>query len=299
MRKILSIPSSTELSVNYAGTFFKIASLYKRTGLSDSALHYATMAATRSENNDDADKHKYYRLLADIHFEKGDYLNSSLMYQKAHKYYLDNETDKTRLRTLEIEKQFDLEQLEQRVTKLTQQKAIHLNMIFIIFVLLLFIVLYFVYKLRSCSDELHNVETILNETSKNKKSLWLISEIYKSSAYILPQLIDSVYLEAARSRRVSTETFDSLNKIIDIANSSSRSSLSSITNSDKFTELFGNIEGLNILTDFEKIIYILAQENLTNAEIANFLNSSQSSIRTMRGKIQKKIQNIDCDSNEE
>ncbi len=297
LRKILAIEETTEISINYPRTYYKIASLYKRTGIADSALNYAIKATSYPPNKNDSETHLYYSLLAEIYYEKGEHQNSALMYKNAHKSYLDSESDKNRIRNLEIQKRFDLNEKDYQVSMLTKQKAIHLNMIFAIFVVMLFMTLFFVFKLRSLQDELHNTETALKEIGKDRKCLWLISEIYKSSSFILPQLIDNVYLEAVRTRRVSNETFDSLNKIIDIANSASRSSLSSITNGDKFAELFGHIEELNKLTDFEKIIYILSQENLSNTEIANFLNSSQSSIRTMRGKIQKKIQNNDAENN--
>jgi DNA-binding NarL/FixJ family response regulator len=44
------------------------------------------------------------------------------------------------------------------------------------------------------------------------------------------------------------------------------------------------------MTDFEKLVYILNEEGYSNNDIANFLNTSHSSIRSVKVKIQKKIQ---------
>jgi DNA-binding NarL/FixJ family response regulator len=43
------------------------------------------------------------------------------------------------------------------------------------------------------------------------------------------------------------------------------------------------------LTDFEKLVYVLGEEGFSISEIAKFLNSSYSSIRTIKGKITRKI----------
>ncbi|MDP3435622.1 MAG: hypothetical protein Q8S04_00105, partial [Bacteroidales bacterium] len=150
----------------------------------------------------------------------------------------------------------------------------------------------YVIKKRRMQKKLSESESNSKMFEENLNKLWITSEICKTTSFIFPQLIDNVYMEAVRSRKLSNEVFDSLNSIIDQANSLSRSSLSSITTTEEFFAIYGDIENLDQLTDFEKLIFVLNEEGFSNLDIANFLNSSEASIRTMKGKILKKIQKL-------
>ena len=120
----------------------------------------------------------------------------------------------------------------------------------------------------------------------------------KNTSFVLPQLIDGVYKEALRCRKVSSDTFDSLNSVIDQANLMTRSALSSITSREEFMEMYSHLPNMDKLTDYEKLIYVLSEDGFSNQEIGDFLNTTQSSIRSLKGRIHKKIQQNDDDSSE-
>ena len=55
-------------------------------------------------------------------------------------------------------------------------------------------------------------------------------------------------------------------------------------------EIYTHLPNMDKLTDYEKLIYILSEDGFTNQEIGDFLNTTQSSIRSLKGRIHKKIQ---------
>lgn len=292
LKKILNIENSQELDINYPKIYYQLALQYKRMDQPDSTLHYGVLSVNSIKDSNSTDSHFYFRYLGDIYASSGDLKTSNSYYKKAYHSYINAYTKLSRNRVLEIERKYDVDQKNSQIALLEKERTIFINFIFLLIFSLIITSSIYAIKKRRIQKKISECENKAKGVEESLNKLWITSEICKSTSSIFPQLIDNVYMEAVRSRKLSNEVFDSLNSIIDQANSLSRSSLSSITTTEEFSLIYGEIENLDQLTDFEKLIYVLNEEGYTNLEIANFLNSSEASIRTMKGKILKKIQKI-------
>jgi DNA-binding NarL/FixJ family response regulator len=121
------------------------------------------------------------------------------------------------------------------------------------------------------------------------KRAWLINEVQKVSTGLLPILLEEVSKEATRSRKVSKEVFDNLNNSVENIRNQSRNRITTIAKNETFGILNPNLDYLTELSDFEKIILVLIDFNYSVQEIAELLNTSPSSIRSIKTKIKEKI----------
>ncbi len=289
LKKILQIENQDDLDINYPRVYYQLSSIYKRLGIEDSTKYFAKLSVASLKDTNDMDSHFYYRNLGDLYAMGGDYKTSSSLYKRAHNSYIIAFSRQAQNKLREIEGKYDLEEKSAKITVLKKEKKVLVNLIFILTATLIFSFLYFLYYTKTNRKKIGKLERSIMKLENENREMWLTSKVSKVSCFILPQLIEGVYMEAVRSRKLSNEIFDSLNSIIDQANSLSRSALSTIVTDEKFTELFGHLSNLELLTDFEKLVYILSEDGFSNSDIANLLNSSPPSIRTMRGKINRKI----------
>lgn len=297
LKKTLQINSQElQIDVKNSKTYYQLAYWYKKIDMKDSSLYYAQAAVASVADSYAYDSHFYYRYLADILYENKQYEKASQLYKKAHLSFAVSFTKFSQQRSLELKAKFNFEEQEKEVFSLKREKTLILNLLLIVTASITLISLSYYFYARKSSKTISHLNQKLTVLDKKHNKCWLISNIYMSTSYILPQLIDNVYQEALRSRKVSKETFDSLNKIIDIANSSTRASITEITNSEQFIKTFGNIYNLDTFTDFEKLVYALNKKGYSYSQIANFLNSSQSSVRTIRSKILRKIEKIETEN---
>jgi len=290
LKKILQINSQEiGISINTSKTYHQLATMYKKIQMNDSSLYYSQSAVQAISDSLAQDSHFYYRYLADILYRNKQYMKAAELYKHAHLSYIAYFTKLSQQRELEIKAKFNFEEQEREKNYYKTQRTLVLNILFILIALLVIISLSYYFNAHKNNVIISRLNQELDILNHNYKKSWLISEIYKTTSFILPQFIDNVYQEAVRSRKVSKETFDSLNRHIDIANIATRASVTDITNHEKFIQFFGTVYNLDSLTDFEKLVYALNEEGYSNSEIANFLNSSQSSIRTIKNKISRKI----------
>ena len=300
LKKILQINSQEMgININNSKTYHQLAFMYKKMELNDSSLYYSKAAVQAIKDSFAQDSHFYYRYLADILYGNKQYMQAANLYRRAHLSYIASFTKLSQQRELEIKAKYNFEEQEKEKNSIKVQRALVLNILFILAALLVLISLSYFFNARKNNLIIARLTKELDNLDHNYKKSWLISEIYKTSSFILPQFINNVCQEAARSRKVSKETFESLNNHIDIANTATRASVADITNSEKFIQVFGSTYNIDSLTDFEKLVYALNEEGYSNLEIANFLNSSQSSIRTIKSKILRKMQKTTTENDTE
>lgn len=290
LKKTMLIAQNAKLDVNYSQLHYLVAASFKRQGNRDSTLHYSRLSVAAIKDSASINGHFYYKYLADQYSDSGDYKEAWENYKKAYSIYIKAFTKVSQERVTEIERKYDIKSKEAIIKSLKNQRTI------LIFILIFATILSLatVYILMRMLKR-HHQKAVLAVKDKvhfkqDNRRLWITSEICKTTSFVLPQLIDSVYKEALRCRRVSSETFDSLNSVIDQANLMTRSALASITSREEFMDMYTHLPNMDKLTDYEKLIYILSEDGFTNQEIGDFLNTTQSSIRSLKGRIHKKIQ---------
>jgi tetratricopeptide (TPR) repeat protein len=289
LKKILEIDNTDDLDINYSKVYYQLSSTYKRLGIDDSIKHFAKLSVASLRDTNDLESHFYYRNLGDLYAKEDDYKSSSSLYKRAYNSYMIAFARQAQHKIREIESKYGLDEKNAELSSLKRERGVLINIIFILIAIVIISFIYHLFQIKNSSKDLAELERLVMKLSNENREMWLTSKISKASSFILPQLIEGVYMEALRSRKLSNEIFDSLNTIIDQANSLSRNALGTIVTDEKFNELYSHLTNLDLLTDFEKLIYILSEDGFSNSEIANLLNSSPPSIRTMRGKINRKI----------
>jgi len=188
-----------------------------------------------------------------------------------------------------MEKRYDLSQKEDQLVKARDNGVYLLYIIFslIIFIVLIFVVLRLIigrYNLR-----VEEAEKKVSSFDAELKRVWLIKKKKKVSTGLLPLFLEEVGKEAVRSRKVSKEMFDNLNHSIDNVRNLSRNKITTIAKHETFISLYPKLELFTELSDFEKIILILIDYNYSVQEIAELLNTTPPSIRSIKTKIKEKI----------
>lgn len=278
-----------KIKTSKPNTYYQLSTLFKKLDMRDSSLYYAQASVNSIVDSTARDSHFYFRYLANNLYDNKQYKKAAELYKTAHLSYIFSFANLIQQRDLEFKTKFNFEEQEKKFNTIKAQKTLILNLLFIFIALFSLCSLSYYFYSRTNRKKTKQLKEELEALKREYNNNWIISEIYKSTSYILPQMINNVSQEAARSRKVSTEMYDSLNRIIDIANSASRASITDITNHSQFNKIFINGCSLDSLTDFEKMVYGLNKVGYSNTEIANFLNSSQSSIRTIKGKISRKL----------
>jgi tetratricopeptide (TPR) repeat protein len=290
LKKILQMDSVfLRENANIPRLYYQLSNMYSQIGMIDSAAVHAQNSVDAVKDSTSLDSHFYYRYLGDIHARKGDYKTAYNYYKEAHSSYVISYARLSLQRSKEIESRFNLGEYEKRIETLEAGKSGMYTILVILSLLFILTLVYSVTSIKKRNEQISNLDSSLDDAIRENDSQWLISEMFKITSHTYPKLVEGVYREAARSRKISKETFESLNKIIDDANSTNRSSLSSITAKERFNKILSGFNGSDNLTEFEKLVFVLGEEGFNNSQIADFLHSSQSSIRTTRGKILKKI----------
>ncbi len=289
LKKMVNTAKAAKLNVNYPKLNGIIANFFKRDNNKDSTLHYSKLAVASITDTLETDSHYYYKYLAELYAEDNNYKEALTNYKLAYTTYMKAFTRMSINRVAEIERKYDITSKEAEIKSLKSQRTV---LIFIV-ILITILSLTTIYIIMRLLKKHHNKAVMAVKEKAHYKQdnrrLWITSEILKTTSYVLPQLIDNVYKEALRSRRVSSEIFDSLTSIIEQTNLMTRSSLASITSKEEFSEMYSYHPNLDKLTDYEKLVFILSEDGFSNQEIGDFLNTTQSSIRSLKGRIHKKV----------
>ena len=123
----------------------------------------------------------------------------------------------------------------------------------------------------------------------NQNKIWLLNEILKVTAGLMPQFIEDIGLEATRSKKISRDVYDSLNYSVDNLRTICKNKLSEIAKSEKFLSNYPELAYLTELSTYEKIILVLINYGFSSGEIAEMLTVTPGSIRSIKAKIKEKI----------
>lgn len=292
LKKILTIdPSEVKVAFNLTKFNYQVANSYKQMGVKDSALHYARRSISTIPDSTAYDGHFYYRYLADLLYENNSFEEASELYRKAYYYYLISYNKFSLHKEQELMAKYNFEEQQRELSLLNEERERYKNLLFTTIVIIALIFLVTLLLTKRWREKRGSLYSKMEKIDKKFRKNWLTSELYRSNSSIVPQLLDSIYKESLRSRKLSKESYEKLNEIIDQANSATRASISSIVNEPLFNEIFNKDGKLNPLTDFEKLVFALNEERYNQLEIAHFLNSSEASIRTIKGRIVRKMQN--------
>jgi len=289
IKKILKIKGADNVIINYPKLYYSLATYYKREGIHDSVLLYSKLAVKSIRDSSGTETHFYYKYLAEVYLAKGDYKNAAENYKKGYFSYISVFSKIYRNRVQEMEKRYDLSHKEDQLSKAKLNGVYLLYIVFalIIFIILILIVLRLIIK--SYNAKVESAEKKLSSIDAELKRVWLICEVQKVSTGLLPLFLEEIGKEAARSRKVSKEMFDNLNHSIDNVRTQSRNKITTIAKKETFGSLNPRLELFTELSDFEKIILVLIDYNYSVQEIAELLNTTPPSIRSIKTKIKEKI----------
>lgn len=289
IKKMIELKKRTNLKINEPRLYYSLALNFKKTDKLDSALYYSQLAVNAIKSPVSKDDHFYYRYLADIYASLGNNTKAFENYKMAYLSYMSAYSKISRNRILEIEKKYDLSRKEVEMSELKVQSTFLLNIVISLISFAILVILIFRIRIKNQKIKVANAEEQKCSVETELKKAWFLNELLKASAALLPQFVDDVNREAVRGRKISKEIADNLNSSIDNIRTLSRNRITAIAKNDAFRSINTNLDYFPDLSDFEKIILILIDYNYSVLEISELLNSSPSSIRSIKTKIKEKI----------
>jgi len=272
---------------------FNIAHAYFAIGKIDSVLLYCDTAIQESCKEPKTNPSHYYSLKAYCLKTSNDY---KALYDAYYEYHAHNSrfimnTSQEKVETAQGKARVD-KFYEEQAEKSRKTAILVFSAIFIIITTFSTLLLGSFYHSRKKYHKIkidtdNALHVVNNEIIKTR----FINDILKVSSAAMSQILDNVGLEAARLRKVSKESCDSLNDSLNNIRNSTKSDISDITKDQRFTMHFPEVSSLSELSPYEKIILILTNYGYSNKDIADMLSNNQSSIRTMKSKIKDKVIN--------
>jgi len=266
-----------------------IANTYSTNNQPDSAIKYAILYKDLMLK-DLQFSHIGYQVLSNIYESSGDYFKALDFYKKysnyASKLYVIN------LKNSTLQNKSDNELL---LNEIRRKKSLSNSLIvaLVISLISLFVIIIYYNKGHKGNNSLLNkkleeLKSNIANQEESAKKMWLTNEVLKTTAGKYPDLIRDVQREAAKCRKESRETYDSLNTIIDDGRQISREMISEIAKNKAFIQFFPDICSKNELSHYEKIIYALFSLGYDAKEISNFFSVSPSTIRAIKTRLKDK-----------
>src|SRR5574344_470153 len=122
----------------------------------------------------------------------------------------------------------------------------------------------------------------LRQSKKRKAQLQnekLANSILKKSATLLPNFTDEINRISNKSMRLSAELFNEFQGAIDSINTRQKENISILVNDKDFQEKYPFINDHPSLSNQEKIIFVLYEQDFKVQEIATILNMGDNNVR--------------------
>ncbi|OFY44322.1 MAG: hypothetical protein A2X18_01570 [Bacteroidetes bacterium GWF2_40_14] len=297
VKKMLAMKCTDNLEINYPKLYHSLANFYIKYNRPDSALFYGKLAV-KTLKKANADNHFYYRYLADLYSQRGEYKQAFENCRLAYLSYISVYSKISQNRYMEIEKRYDLSQKEAQLRKSEADKTFLFSVVISLSLLVVLTILFFSKFVNKYNRKRESSEEKFCTAENELKRSWFINEVQKISADLLPRFIEDVNRQATRSRKHSKEISDELNKSIEDVKSSARNKLTAIVRNETFMTLNPSLKYLQDLSDLEKTIVTLIEYGYTTQDMADLLNTSTSNIRATKTKIRDKISALENLSND-
>lgn len=288
LHKIIEIRKNTDklepsLSYFYRLTVKRYSEISKR----DSSLFYSKLALKAAEESYEKTAFANYKYLADAYASVGDYKSAYENSQKVFTNYLLS----TSMQDKKVLKKVNVELSEVKNVLKTEKRKSSILAIssFLIVICFSIVIIKSRKKSRLALKELADYQNQIASLDGELKKTKFIKLLHETLVGALPKLIDDVNKQASRSRKFSREVSDDLNDSISNVRSLTKNNLSAITHSKAFLTANPNVKYLNSLSDMEIIILVLFDLKFSSKEIADLLNTTQSSVRAIKARIKEKI----------
>lgn len=266
----------------------------------DSALIYAEKAIRSAINSDVTSEkiHFYFRNLGDIYHKAGDYRLASVAYRKAFVHSLSSTSLFHKNRIAEIERNYNR---SLQISDLKRHKA-EFNAIVISFIAIMLISLLVIgqllYKNRINREVKKNMElhqAVLESDLKQSKAM---IDVVSVSLGVLPNFIDKVNDLSAKTFSSDPVLYDTFQREIGFAKAGIRKRLLDLVNNKSLVSACPLLKNLDILSNQEKMITLLLEQQYRTKYIAGVLNITQSSVRASKVKIRNKVIALDIPQDE-
>lgn len=267
---------------------------YRRLGELDKELHYLELAANEAEKREHekgANSHFYLRSLASNYQNSGRHQEAATLYKKAYYSYMRVHSQQVYQKAIELEAQFNSDKLRLINERAKMEERKLRRLLIALSITLILLTLFISYRLHKVAEKNRTLQKKATDQMREERRNWLISQIFIKTSSSYANMSDIVSTEIGKIRRESPEAFSEITSTLDSSAVAIRGAFGEIVKGRQFKEYYREYPELEKLTDFEKMVYLLGREEYNNHEIAHLLNSSSSSIRTIRSRLQKKIEN--------
>ena len=310
-KEILQIKKKQEYQNTLIANFYNISKAYSNLNQTDSALKYAQLSVKAIQDTSHQLNHLYYLNLARSAEKSGNWKLSIYGYKKTYELMSSNVNKNLDTNILELEKKYDLTELENKALQL-KNRAIILAGIVILMLSAIIILLQQSIRqkqIKTLTEERNRAleneklllyekqQTLTDENSRNELELVKKKIILSFFQQISVQNLEiKKLLFDLKITTYITKNKTIYNKISDEYDNYTKKSKITETetfDNDTFTKLTGiSVEEAGKLNKSEKIMLQLLALNAGNREMAVLLNTSDESIRSRKLKLKKKLEQL-------
>jgi len=271
--------------------FYKsISNSFRELNQIDSSIKYLKIGVEIADKEGVESAH-YYFLLSSLYKEINNLENAYYYMSESYSELRATNTKQFIIRENRLKKYS--ENINYKLQIVTKEKRQIINFASIGFLLMVVLIIYSFFtkakiqqKLKNSKDECRKKIAAISE---EKSLIWFINEILKATTGLMPEFIDSVSMDASRSRKVSKEIHDNLSDSVNNVRTKAKIGITDIAREDGFVSAFPEIAHLSDLSQYEKVILVLINNDFSTREIAEMLVTNQSSIRTIKSRIKEKL----------
>lgn len=301
LKKMQDLDRIYDFSDERSKLYYTLAMYYKRSEKLDSTMHYAVLATQSITDSISLDNHFYFRYLAGLYEIKGDHKSALENYKQAYKYYISSYTKHNKTRFAEIEKKYDFSVVEKNLRMTKRFKELFfISMILVFFISSITMILFYK-RLKRARGELNfnasRIEEktkILQDKIEGIRQLTLTNELLGIQAELYSKLSEDIHKLAAKTRKISPDIAESIDKTADDSKTMFKNRLSTIAEKLDVSSLLSENDKAKELSDMEKMIFVLFEMNYSTSEIALLLGISQASVRSIKVRIKDKTSTKNC-----
>lgn len=296
-KALLHLASSQKEKVDIENLYFTISDRFKSLNQLDSAMLYSELAIEHMNDSINKFNHMFFNNIASIAEKQNDFKKANEYRKKSFKTYQLSEERRLDTHIIELEKKYDLSEVENAALRSRQN-----SLIIIIISLILIIILTILLMINWRNKRKVRVELIQAEHKAEKQALqtkllteeankrtWLM-QLYGYTSERLTSLQEDFQQLSQRYISSQPKIYKEMMHILNHTNTELRETPLSLIPDDETFYMYSRLKlPPNLLNSKEKIVLMLMICKADNRQIATFMNTTLESIRVRKSQLKKKL----------
>lgn len=278
-------------------TYYSLSDRYKSGNKLDSAMYYGLQAIASISDSGYRLNYLLYKNVADIAAAQENYRSADSLRQKMFEAYEHSVDEQTNTKILELEKRYDLAKVETKALKAQNNVTLLSALLFVLVLFITGLILFF--RKRQTMAVLRNaklqIETKMAETEalllrkqtdQQKNVLDIYGAFLKQYADQQHQLKTfEMKIRGDRNLKLADEYHEILKQGQEQFNNLS----SELFSSQIFEDILDVHQGLELLTETDRLLLIMLAMKTDTVQIASLLHTTSANLKSKKSYLKKKI----------